>query len=66
MVGHVVVYTAGCSGDCLHRVYYTVFEEEAAGCEGKDGERYIAVCIIDCLLEIYDLMISRCYFVSDD
>ena len=50
----VVVYTAGRSGDCLHRVYYTVFEEEAAGCEGKDGERYIAVCIIDCLLEIYD------------
>ena len=59
----VVVYTAGRSGDCLHRVYYTVFEEEAAGCEGKDGERYITVCMIDCLLEIWfdDFALLFCF-----
>lgn len=54
------VWLSGDSGDCLHRVYNTIFQEEVAGCEGKDGAGYVAVRVIDCLLKDW----LECFFDS--
>ena len=55
------VWLPGDSGDCLHRVYNTIFQEEVAGCEGKDGAGYVAVRVIDCLLKDW----LDCFFESE-